>query len=154
MTLAEEIKQGKPFQSSNEKAIINVVYTNNWLYLHHNKLLKKFGLSMQQYNVLRILNGQDGGPLTINGIIDRMLDKMSNASRLVDKLYNRDFVTRVENKADRRACDVAITTQGREMLALIEGDLKNLQDSLSNLTEAEADKLSDLLDKMRNHSVE
>lgn len=150
MTLAEEIKQGKPFQNSNEKAIINVIYTNNWLYLHHNKLFKKYGLSMQQYNVLRILNGQEGSPLTINGIIDRMLDKMSNASRLVDKLYNRDFVTRVENKADRRACDVAITDEGRKMLSTIQEDLEQLQGKLSNLNEAEADKLSDLLDKMRN----
>lgn len=150
MTLAEEIKQTKPFQNANEMAIINVIYTNNWLYLHHNKLFKKYGLSMQQYNVLRILNGQNGGPLTINSIIDRMLDKMSNASRLVDKLYHRDFVTRIENKADRRACDVAITNEGRAMLATIQEELFNLQNKMSHLNENEAEKLSELLDKMRS----
>lgn len=153
MTLEEEIKQSKPFQNSNEKAVINVIYTNNWLYLHHNKLFKKYGLSMQQYNVLRILNGQEGSLLTINGIIDRMLDKMSNASRLVDKLFNRDFVTRVENKADRRACDVAITPQGRDMLATIQNELVDLQGGLSNLTDDEAEKLSELLDKMRTKAA-
>jgi DNA-binding MarR family transcriptional regulator len=104
---------------------------------------------MQQYNVLRILNGQKEDPLTINGIIDRMLDKMSNASRLVDKLFLKDYVTRVENKADRRACDVAITSAGRDALAEIDDELKSLQSNLTNLNEDEAEKLSGLLDVMR-----
>lgn len=151
MSIEQEIKQDNPFHSSNEKAIINVIYTNNWLYLHHNKLFKKYGLSMQQYNVLRILNGQDGEPLTINGIIDRMLDKMSNASRLVDKLFLRDYVTRVENKADRRACDVAITQAGRDALVEIDEELNSLQSNLSKLSESDADKLSNLLDVMRGN---
>ncbi len=149
MSIEQEIKQTKPFHSSNEKAIINVIYTNNWLYLHHNKLLKKYGLSLQQYNVLRILNGQNGEPLTINSIIDRMLDKMSNASRLVDKLFLRDYVTRVENKADRRACDVAITQAGRNAILEVEKELNDLQSSMSKLSDADAENLSNLLDNMR-----
>lgn len=151
MTIGQEIKQETPFQSSKEKAIINVIYTNNWLYLHHNKLLKRFGLSLQQYNVLRILNGQQGEPLTINSIIERMLDKMSNASRLVDKLFLKGYVTRVENKADRRACDVAITANGVKALASIDDSLRGLHQRLTNISEDEADKLSDLLDSMRNN---
>ncbi|MFB0946582.1 MAG: MarR family transcriptional regulator [Spirosomataceae bacterium] len=151
MSIEQEIQQNNPFHSSNEKAIINVIYTNNWLYLHHNKLFKKYSLSMQQYNVLRILNGQKEDPLTINGIIDRMLDKMSNASRLVDKLFLKDYVTRVENKADRRACDVAITPAGIEALAAIEDELKSLQSNLTQLSEVDADKLSNLLDVMRGN---
>lgn len=150
MTILEEIKQTKPFKNTNEKAITNIIYTNNWLYVNHHKFFKKHGVSMQQYNVLRILNGQLDTPLTINSIIDRMLDKMSNASRLVDKLFKNGYVDRKENKADRRACDITITDNGRKKLKQMDAEISNIQSGLCNLNEDEANQLSDLLDKLRN----
>lgn len=153
-TIAEEIKQTNPFRTPNEKSFINIIYTNNWLYMKHNKFFKRHGISIQQYNVLRILNGQDNKSLTINNIISRMLDKMSNASRLVDKLYLRGLVTRVENKADRRACDVAITSEGRKVLKTMNDEIMTIQNEISNLNEEEAEQLSNLLDKLRSKTVD
>ena len=113
-------------------------------------ILKPFDLTAQQYNVLRILRGQYPNPITVNGIIDRMLDKMSNASRLVDKLLAKELATRCDNKEDRRACDVRITEKGLEVLKEIDVLQESWETSFSNLTPEEAETLSGLLDKLRN----
>lgn len=116
----------------------------------HMNILKPFDLTAQQYNVLRILRGQYPNPITVNGIIDRMLDKMSNASRLVDKLLAKELATRCDNKEDRRACDVRITEKGLEVLKEIDVLQESWETSFSNLTPEEAETLSGLLDKLRN----
>lgn len=149
MSIEKDIKQQKPFKSPYQKLVVNILFTNNWMNSDHLNILKPFDLTAQQYNVLRILRGQYPNPITVNGIIDRMLDKMSNASRLVDKLLVKEFATRCDNKDDRRACDVRITQKGLEVLEEIDVLQENWETSFSNLTPEEAETLSGLLDKLR-----
>ena len=149
MSLEKEIKQTKPFSSKKEKAIVNIIYTNNWIFLNYSKNLKKYDISNQQYNVLRILNGQNGKPITINEIIERMLDKMSNASRLIDKLLAKGLVSREQRQGNRRACDVILTEKGKSFLEEVKTDMNLNEDKMSPLTDEEFDTLNELLDKMR-----
>ncbi|MFC3810141.1 MarR family winged helix-turn-helix transcriptional regulator [Lacihabitans lacunae] len=149
MSLEKEIKQTRPFSSKKEKAIVNIIYTNNWIFLNYSKNLKKYDISNQQYNVLRILNGQNGKPITINEIIERMLDKMSNASRLVDKLLAKGLVSREQRQGNRRACDVILTEKGKLFLEEVKTDMNLNEDKMSPLTDEEFDTLNELLDKMR-----
>lgn len=149
MSIEKDIKQQKPFKSPYQKLVVNILFTNNWMNSDHMNILKPFDLTAQQYNVLRILRGQYPNPITVNGIIDRMLDKMSNASRLVDKLLVKEFATRCDNKDDRRACDVRITQKGLDVLQEIDVLQENWETSFSNLTPEEAETLSGLLDKLR-----
>jgi len=117
MGLEEEIKQGKNFDNEYEKLVVNLIYTNSWLSEQQHATFKPFGITSPQYNVLRILRGQYPEPCTVNTIIDRMLDRMSNASRIVDRLETKGLVERKVCKADRRAKDVVITKQGLDLLA-------------------------------------
>ncbi|MBA4849842.1 MarR family winged helix-turn-helix transcriptional regulator [Emticicia sp. BO119] len=149
MSIEKDIKQQKPFKSPYQKLVVNILFTNNWMNSDHMNILKPFDLTAQQYNVLRILRGQYPNPITVNGIIERMLDKMSNASRLVDKLLTKDLASRCDNKDDRRACDVRITQKGLDVLKEIDVLQENWETSFSNLTPTEAETLSDLLDKLR-----
>ncbi|PLK42922.1 MULTISPECIES: MarR family winged helix-turn-helix transcriptional regulator [Emticicia] len=150
MSIEKDIKQQKPFKSPYQKLVVNILFTNNWMNSDHMNILKPFDLTAQQYNVLRILRGQYPNPITVNGIIDRMLDKMSNASRLVDKLLLKGLATRCDNKDDRRACDVRITDKGLEVLEEIDVLQESWESTFSNLTPEEAEALSNLLDKLRN----
>jgi DNA-binding MarR family transcriptional regulator len=149
MSLEKDIKQQKPFKSSYQKLVVNIIYTSNWMNFEQQNLLKPFDLSLQQYNVLRILRGQAPKPITVNGIIERMLDKMSNASRLVDKLLLKGFVSRRDSIIDRRACDVNITDKASEILEQIDEVQDKWEKILKRLTEKEAETLCHLLDKMR-----
>ncbi|MBX2952952.1 MAG: MarR family transcriptional regulator [Leadbetterella sp.] len=149
MSLETEIKQTRPFQSESEKCIVNIIYTNNLITIFHNKIVKDFDISIEQYNVLRILKGQNGTPITINGIIDRMLDKMSNASRLVDKLYFKRLVDRRQKETNRRACDVTLTPKGAEVLNAISKALSDRVENHLDMSRAELEQLNTLLDKFR-----
>ncbi|NBA88564.1 MarR family transcriptional regulator [Emticicia sp. CRIBPO] len=151
MGLANEIKQTRPFSSKKEEVMVNIMFTNNWIGLNHNQVFKNYDITSQQYNVLRILNGQYPNPITINEIIERMLDKMSNASRLVDKLLLKGLVTRDQRSTNRRACDVIITDEGIELLKIIKEDLMKLERLMVGITDEEAEQLSHLLDKLRNN---
>jgi DNA-binding MarR family transcriptional regulator len=150
MSLAEDIKQQKPFKSEYQKAIVNVIFTNYWLMTQQANMMKPYDLTTQQYNVLRILRGQYPKPITVNAIIERMIDKMSNASRLVDKLLAKGFLTRNENKADRRACDIMITDKGLEVLDRLDASQSIWESKFTSITPEEAETLSGLLDKLRN----
>ena len=149
MSLESEIKQTRPFQSESEKCIVNIIYTNNLITIFHNKIVKDFDISIEQYNVLRILKGQNGTPITINGIIDRMLDKMSNASRLVDKLYFKGLVERKQNETNRRACEVTLTLKGEEVLSAISRSLGDRVENNLDMDKEELQQLNSLLDKFR-----
>lgn len=149
MSIEKDIKQQKPFKSPYQKLVVNILFTNNWMNSDHMNILKPFDLTAQQYNVLRILRGQYPNPITVNGIIERMLDKMSNASRLVDKLLAKELASRCDNKDDRRACDVRITQLGLDVLKEIDVLQESWETSFSNLTPEEAETLSGLLDKLR-----
>ena len=148
MELEKEIKQSK-FKSEHHKVAVNIIYTSNWLSSLHAKILKKHGITSQQFNVLRILRGQHPNPATVNLLIDRMLDKMSNASRLVDKLKAKGLVERKACKEDRRAVDVLITPKGLDLLAQLDKSEKEMNDSVSLITVSEAKELNRILDKMR-----
>ena len=148
MSLEQDIKQTN-FKSPYSKAVINIIYTNNWLQSLQVEIFKPFDLTLQQYNVLRILRGQYPNPITVIAIIERMLDKMSNASRLVDKLLVKDLVIRRLCPHDRRAVDVIITEKGMKLLEELDELQHQWEDKLHGLTESEALQLSELLDKMR-----
>lgn len=149
MGIAEEIKQ-EVFKSEYNKAVVNIIYTNSWLQQKHLSVFKSFGLTTPQFNILRILRGQHPKPATVNLLIDRMLDKSSNASRIVDKLEEKELVKRVQCKDDRRAVDVYITKSGLNLLSRLDVVLDELQSSSKSLSEEESKTLNSLLDKIRS----
>lgn len=150
MRLEDEIKQ-KKFNSELNKLLINLIFTGNWIKDLNSQLLKPYGLTTQQYNILRILRGQYPGPASINLLIERMLDKMSNASRLVEKLRLKGYVQRKECKQDRRQADVVITEGGLEVLKKIDKDLIAFEKKFSSVvSEKEAEEANRILDKLRD----
>lgn len=148
MGLEEDIKQTK-FKDEYSKAVINLVFTNNWLTERQNKVFKPHGLTVAQFNVLRILRGQHPKAVTINLIIERMLDRMSNASRIVDKLEKKGLVIRRQCQTDRRAVDVQISDAGLALLAELDNVLEDWYSNAKNLSEEECEVLNGLLDKFR-----
>ncbi len=149
MKLEKEIHQAK-FKNPYQKLVVNLIYTGNWVNFSTNKLLKEYKLTPQQFNVLRILKGQYPKPAPIFTITERMLDKMSNASRLVEKLRQKGYVERTECGEDRRRVDVIITEEGIQKLDEISSIVAGFEEDIKiNLTDEEAQTLNSLLDKMR-----
>ena len=148
MELGKEIKQSK-FKDEYQKAMLNVLYTGNWVNSMHTRFFKSYSLSPQQYNILRILKGQHPKPASVNLLIERMLDKMSNASRLVEKLRQKKLVKRAISTVDRRQVDVSLTTAGLELLETIEKEDHILEDTFKKLSEEEVFFLNKILDKLR-----
>ncbi len=151
--LEELIKQTK-FRSEKQKALISIMLVSNLLDNHHENFFKKFGLTLQQYNVLRILRGQFPNPCTVNLIRERMLDRMSDASRIVERLRKAGFVERVQSAKDRRAVDVLITRKGLNSLAQIDKYEDEMQRPVDLLNEKDAKQLSELLQKMLDRMTE
>lgn len=149
MKLEEEIKQ-KSFKNHYQKLMVNILYTGSWLELMEANYLKAHGLTLPQFNVLRILRGQFPQPVTVNDIIDRMLDKSSNASRIVDKLVAKNLAERKVCKQDKRAVDVIITNRGLKILSEIDKELPKWEKRMKSLSREETDKLNLLLDKLRD----
>lgn len=148
MEIGKEIKQSK-FRNEHHKMLINILFTSGWLSSMHACNLKPYGISAQQFNILRILRGQHPKPATVNLLIDRMLDKNSNASRLVEKLRLKKLVERAICPEDRRAVNVVITEKGLELLAEIDKQETGFLKELKNLSEKEAEQINLLLDKLR-----
>ena len=148
MELEKEINQSK-FRNEYQKMIINILFTAGWLNHHNSLKLKPHGISPQQFNVLRILRGQHPNPVTINLLQERMLDRMSNASRLVEKLRQKNLVERRVCERDRRAVDVIITDQGLAVLAELDKVMIEWENECKVLSESEADTLNRLLNKLR-----
>lgn len=148
MRLEDEIKQ-KSFTSPYHRMELNIIFTASWLQTIHGRIFKPFGITPQQYNVLRILRGQGVTPASVGLIQERMLDRSSNASRLVDKLVLKKLVDRKTCPKDRRQVDIRITEKGLDMLAEIDSILEEKSDELKTLTESDATMLGDLLDKLR-----
>lgn len=133
-----------------EQTVVNVLYTSGWIHSMHAEILKQHKISLQQYNVLRILKGQHPEAASVHTIADRMLDKNSNASRLVEKLRSKGFVSRKTCPEDRRRVDIKITPLGMETLAECTVNVLNLQETNNALTNEEHKKLNELLDKLRS----
>lgn len=148
MGIKEEIKQSH-FRNAYQKAFINILFTNNWLEEQVKEMLKGEDLTKQQFNVLRILRGSYPEPLSTLQIRERMLDKMSDTSRIVDRLVKKEFVNKQTCPNDKRLVDVIITEAGLKKLEALDEKEFIIEDSLQNLSEEEADTLSSLLDKLR-----
>jgi len=134
------------FPNNGVKAMLNIIYTANWISSCQNEFFKDFGISPQQYNILRILRGAEE-PLSVRAIKERMIERSPNATRLMDKLCAKKYIERLPSKTDRRVVKIAITAQGKSLLQNIPSTLN--KELLKNLSEDEAEQLSDLLDKMR-----
>jgi DNA-binding MarR family transcriptional regulator len=148
MRLEDEIKQ-KEFVSVFHKLAVNILYTHSWLDYHMQKRFRQFDLTSSQYNILRILRGQYPKSASISLLKERMLDKMSDASRLVERLRVKGFVERNVSREDRRKVEVIITQEGIDLLdklAIIEEDSTDL---MKNLSLEDAQKLNELLDNLR-----
>lgn len=149
MRLEDEIRQ-KNFLNEFEKGLVNIIFTFNWIDGKMKDFFKKYDLTPQQYNVLRILRGQNPEPCTINLLKERMLDKMSDASRIVERLRLKNLLDRKTCSKDRRSVDIYISETGIDLLAQIDKELEHHNKSIfSNLTEEEALKLNTILDKLR-----
>lgn len=146
--IEEAIKQSQ-FKDVYNKAVVNLLYTHSYLVGFQTAVLKPQDLSPEQYNVLRILRGQQGKPATIAAIQERMLNTMSNASRLVDKLKAKELVKRDECPENRRKVDVLITKKGLRLLELLEPQIATINKNAIHLEESELDLLNELLDKLR-----
>ncbi|EGV44741.1 MarR family transcriptional regulator [Bizionia argentinensis JUB59] len=134
------------FENNKVKALINILYTASWISNKQNMFFKQFGISPQQYNILRILKGAKK-PLKAQEVKDRMIERSPNSTRLMDKLVAKNLIKRSPCENDRRVVYIHITTDGLNLLKSISSDY-NL-DILKNLSEGEAEELSDLLDKLR-----
>ncbi|MFN5170150.1 MAG: MarR family winged helix-turn-helix transcriptional regulator [Cyclobacteriaceae bacterium] len=148
MPLEQEIKQEK-FTNEFQKMAINLMYTSGWLYNNNAARLKPHGLTPEQYNVLRILRGSHPSKLMLAEISARMIDKSSNATRLVEKLRVKGLVKREICENNRRQVDINITDKGLALLKKIDLEAENWLESLRNITQAEAKELNRLLDKLR-----
>lgn len=147
-TIEEAIKQRK-FGNQYEKAVVNILFTASWLDAMNIQQLKPSGISPQQYNVLRILRGSYPNALRLSDITERMIDKNSNATRLVEKLRQKGFVKREICKHNRRQVDIWITQKGLDLLAELDKQREHFVDHLQGLNSAEIDQLNQLLDKLR-----
>ncbi len=135
------------FPNEKVKALINIKYTANWLDTLGNEVLKPFKISIQQYNILRILRGA-AKPITVNTVKDRMIQKSPNSTRLMDKLCDKNLIERTRCENDRRVVYIAITIKGLELLKRINiGEFDKQMDIISN---EEAKILNTILDKLRD----
>lgn len=147
MKIEDEIKS--KFRNESHKALVNLYYTNHFVSQQFFKLLKDQGLAVAQFNVLRILKGQHPNGASIGLIKERMLDKNSDTSRIVDRLFAKKMVERKESKNDRRKKDVLITSKGIEVLGKLKS-FEKLEDTiLANFSQNELFQLNYLLDKIR-----
>ena len=149
MILEKAIQQTK-FKNANHKVILNLVYTAGLVQAEQARFFKQYDLSPQQYNVLRILRGQHPNPVCVGLVQERMLDQMSNASRLIEKLKLKNLLTRKECKEDRRQVDVAITKDGLDLLSEIDKEFNKFEAYINCLDIQEANQLNALLDKLAN----
>jgi DNA-binding MarR family transcriptional regulator len=147
MSLEQKIKQAK-FKSPDHKLAVNLLFTSHQInYLLHQNFKDK-EITHQQYNVLRILRGQHPNPCNLKLIKERMLDSMSDASRIVDKLLKKGFVQRRESKKDRRHVDLLITEKGLKLLESLDYIDDSFHDLFKNLSKEEINQLNLLIDKL------
>ena len=147
MSLEKDINQAK-FRSEYQKATVNIIFTYNWMNEQMKCFFDKEGLTAQQFNILRILRGA-GQPISTLQIRQRMLDKMSDTSRIVDRLIIKGLVKKVVCKTDKRLVDVSITEKGKKILAKLDQKETDMDAIVGSISEAEAKSLNKILDKLR-----
>lgn len=149
MKIEQEIEQ-ENFDSEQQRLLINIMFTGNQFTLLSSRMLKQFSLTTQQFNVLRILRGQKGNPISVKDMHGRMLDSTSNVSRLADKLLVKNLITRITCSNDIRKVELTIPKKGLQLLSEIDVFLKVIKKRLrSAITEDEAKIASRILDKFR-----
>ncbi len=149
LKLEDEIQQ-KNFKTQQQKLAVNILYSSNWLNGHYAVFFKGLDITIQQFNVLRILRGQPD-PCALKIIKERMLDRMSDASRIVDKLVTKKYVIRTQCPGDRRSVNLMISDKGKELLESLDFIDDATKDIFKNLTTSEIEQINDLLDKMRGN---
>lgn len=151
MKLEDAIQQRKPFPNPRQRMVVNLLYTSNWLISRQKEFFKRFDITVQQFNVLRILRGRHPEPISTSDIRGRMLDRMSDVSRIVDRLVKKDMVIRTTCKQDKRLVDVVITDKGLSLLSSIDAQWEELDSLTSTLSLEEVQIMNDLLDKFREN---
>lgn len=146
MEIGEVIKS--KFSNAQQKAIVNIRYTSNWMAHCQNSYMNQHDISMAQFNILRILRGAKEA-LNVNTVKERMVEKSPNTTRLMDKLIEKGLIERIRCESDRRVVYVSIAKPGLQLLSKIDVDIDELFLFSTNLTEQEAETLSNLLDKLR-----
>lgn len=148
MSLEEDIRQEK-FATEYDKAAVNILFTGSWLYNINAARFKTYDITPEQFNVLRILRGSHPKPMMLADITSRMIDKSSNATRLVEKLRQKGFVKREICEGNRRQVDISVTDKGLSVLKKIDNDSEAWLGTLKNITKSEAAELNRILDKLR-----
>jgi DNA-binding MarR family transcriptional regulator len=149
MKIEKIIKSTIPLDEA-KKAILNFTYTQNVLADKFNEYIKPFDISREQYNVLRILRGQKGNPVNMSDIQERMITPNSNTTRLIDKLLNKELVTRKICPANKRKMEILITEKGLDLLAILEDKVMEHEKMFANnLTPSELEQLNILIEKYR-----
>lgn len=149
MGIEKDIQQTK-FNNAYQKATVNLIYTVGWMRDKIKCILDTEGITSQQFNILRILRGSFPKPISTLQIRERMLEKMSDTSRIVDRLIAKGLVKKIICKSDRRLVDVLITDKGKKLLENLDARQKELDEVLANISEEDANILSNLLDKIRD----
>lgn len=148
MSLEQDIRQEK-FANEFEKAAVNILFTSGWLYNINATRLKPYDITPEQFNVLRILRGGHPRAMMLADVTSRMLDKNSNATRLVEKLRQKGFLKRDICENNRRQVDISITEKGLSTLKKIDGEEAAFLGTLKNISKSEAQELNRILDKLR-----
>jgi DNA-binding MarR family transcriptional regulator len=149
MALEDEINQ-QTFQSEEQKAVVNIIYTYHWVTERVKNFLKAENITHQQFNILRILRGSDPKPISTLTIRERMLDKMSDTSRIVDRMVLKGLVIKRGCSSDKRLVDVNITAEGKKLLQRLDARTKQMDQIVSNLNKEELTSLNKFLDKIRS----
>jgi DNA-binding MarR family transcriptional regulator len=149
MSLEQDLKQER-FTNDYEKMVVNILFTASWLANLNAARLKPFGVTPEQYNVLRILRGSHPKPLMLADITCRMIDRSSNATRLVEKLRQKGFVKREICENNRRQVDISITDPGLEILAKIDEGRDRWLEGLKGVSKEEVEELNNMLDRLRS----
>jgi DNA-binding MarR family transcriptional regulator len=148
MGIEKDIQQAN-FRNEFQKMGINIIFTANWLNEHVGSFLCKEDITLQQYNILRILRGSEV-PLSTLQIRARMLDKMSDTSRIVDRLIVKDLVQKSECKADKRLVDITLTEKGLQLVTKLDQYNDQIDANLKGVSAAEASSINQILDKLRS----
>lgn len=149
MSIEKDIKQAK-FRNPHQKAAVNLIYTTGWMRERTKAIFEAEDITPQQFNILRILRGSFPKPLSTLQIRERMLEKMSDTSRIVDRLITKGLVKKLACKNDRRLVDIIISDKGKKLLERLDARQDEIDGVLGKLSENDANILSDLLDKIRD----
>ncbi|MFM7765893.1 MAG: MarR family winged helix-turn-helix transcriptional regulator [Sphingomonadales bacterium] len=148
MKLEDEIKQSK-FNSLHQKVLVNIIFTANWVNAKLSDIIKSHNITLQQYNVLRILRGKYPKSANPGEIKAVMLDKNPDLTRLCDRMCTQGLISRNIDEVNRRKMNICITDKGLKVLEQIDPEIQKLENSMVHLQDSESGQLSDLLDKMR-----